>query len=360
MLRTTLDKLRPGRSPALRRSGRVLAAATAAALVAAGLAGAAEAETKLLNVSYDPTRELYQDYNAAFNAHWQAEGHAALDIEHVARRLRRPGPRGDRRPRGAGRDAGARQRHRRHRREVAARSPPTGRASCRTTPRPTPRPSCSWCARATPRASRTGTTWSSDGIQVITPNPKTSGGARWNYLAAWAWADKEFGGNQDASPRLHARALRATCPCSTPARAARRRPSRSAASATCCSPGRTRPTWRTRSSARTSSTSSIPSISILAEPTGGARRRQHRRRRAAQGRRGLPRVPLQPRGPGDRRAATSTAPGTRAPPSRPTSHASRARPRRRSPTSAAGPRCSRNISATAASSTKSTRRSEPP
>ena len=36
-----------------------------------------------------------------------------------------------------------------------------------------------------------------DGVEVITPNPKTSGGARWNYLAAWAWADKEFGGNQD-------------------------------------------------------------------------------------------------------------------------------------------------------------------
>ena len=32
---------------------------------------------------------------------------------------------------------------------------------------------------------------------MITPNPKTSGGARWNYLAAWAWADKQFGGNQD-------------------------------------------------------------------------------------------------------------------------------------------------------------------
>jgi sulfate transport system substrate-binding protein len=36
-----------------------------------------------------------------------------------------------------------------------------------------------------------------DDVQVITPNPKTSGGARWNYLAAWAWADKEFAGNQD-------------------------------------------------------------------------------------------------------------------------------------------------------------------
>src|SRR6185503_18867726 len=35
------------------------------------------------------------------------------------------------------------------------------------------------------------------GIQVITPNPKTSGGARWNYLAAWGWALKQPGGNED-------------------------------------------------------------------------------------------------------------------------------------------------------------------
>ena len=34
-------------------------------------------------------------------------------------------------------------------------------------------------------------------VGVITPNPKTSGGARWNYLAAWAYADKKFGGNED-------------------------------------------------------------------------------------------------------------------------------------------------------------------
>ncbi|RYD41145.1 MAG: sulfate ABC transporter substrate-binding protein, partial [Verrucomicrobiaceae bacterium] len=35
-----------------------------------------------------------------------------------------------------------------------------------------------------------------DGVKVITPNPKTSGGARWNHLAAWAWANKEFGGDR--------------------------------------------------------------------------------------------------------------------------------------------------------------------
>jgi sulfate transport system substrate-binding protein len=37
-----------------------------------------------------------------------------------------------------------------------------------------------------------------EGVEVITPNPKTSGGARWNYLAAWAWADKNLGGEAAA------------------------------------------------------------------------------------------------------------------------------------------------------------------
>ena len=35
-----------------------------------------------------------------------------------------------------------------------------------------------------------------EGVSIITPNPKTSGGARWNYLAAWAWAEKEYGGDE--------------------------------------------------------------------------------------------------------------------------------------------------------------------
>jgi len=44
------------------------------------------------------------------------------------------------------------------------------------------------------------------GIQVITPNPKTSGGARWNYLAAWAYASRKSGGD-DAKTREFIRAL---------------------------------------------------------------------------------------------------------------------------------------------------------
>ncbi len=51
-----------------------------AAIVGLSLSAAAQAQT-LLNVSYDPTRELYQEYNAAFNQHWQAQGHEAVSIQ---------------------------------------------------------------------------------------------------------------------------------------------------------------------------------------------------------------------------------------------------------------------------------------
>ena len=54
------------------------------------------------------------------------------------------------------------------------------------------------------------------GIAVITPNPKTSGGARWNYLAAWAWALKQPGGSDADGARFCAQPLPATCRCSMP------------------------------------------------------------------------------------------------------------------------------------------------
>ena len=134
------------------------------ALVAGAGTAAAQGAPKpvtLLNVSYDPTRELYEDFNAAVRHVLEGEDRPGRHDQAVARRLGQAGPRGHRRPRGRRRHAGAGLRHRRDRREGRAAAGRTGRSGCRTTARPTPRPSCSWCARATPRASRTGTTWSS-------------------------------------------------------------------------------------------------------------------------------------------------------------------------------------------------------
>ena len=150
--------------------------------------GGAPAGVKLLNVSYDPTRELYQDVNAAFAGTGRArpgrrstvnQSHGgsgkqaravidgleadvvtlalAYDIDAIAD------------------EAGL------HRR-------PTGRSGCPTTARPTRRRSCSWCARATRKGIKDWDDLVKPGVAVITPNPKTSGGARWNYLAAWGYA----------------------------------------------------------------------------------------------------------------------------------------------------------------------------
>ena len=77
------DSGSPDWRAAARRIARVLRlrGSTLAALLATGLAGGAAAQTTLLNVSYDPTRELYRELDAAFNAHWQEAGHAPLDIQ---------------------------------------------------------------------------------------------------------------------------------------------------------------------------------------------------------------------------------------------------------------------------------------
>ena len=80
-------------------------------------------------------------------------------------------------------------------------------AAAATTRRPTPRPSSSSSARAIRRASRTGAIWSRPASQVITPNPKTSGGARWNYLAAWAYADAEVRRRRGQGRATSSRAL---------------------------------------------------------------------------------------------------------------------------------------------------------
>jgi sulfate/thiosulfate transport system substrate-binding protein len=68
-------------------------------------------------VSYDPTRELYREFNEAFARHWRGEDRVNGDHPPVPRRIGQPGPGGDRRPRGRRGHAGPRRGHRRHRRQ---------------------------------------------------------------------------------------------------------------------------------------------------------------------------------------------------------------------------------------------------
>ena len=79
--------------------------------LAAGLAvcgSANAADVTLLNVSYDPTRELYADFNKAFAAKFKADTGKTIEIQAIAWRLGAPGALGDRRSGGRRRDAGAR------------------------------------------------------------------------------------------------------------------------------------------------------------------------------------------------------------------------------------------------------------
>src|ERR1700726_2821343 len=175
----------------------------AATLFGASLAQAAE--VTLLNVSYDPTRELYVDYNAAFAKYWKGK---------------------------TGQDVKINQSHGGSGKQ--ARSVIDGLAAdvvtlalaadidaVATQGKLLP---INWASRLADNSSPYTSTivflvrkgnpkgikdWPDlikPGVSVITPNPKTSGGARWNYLAAWAWALKQPGGN-DATAKEFVRKL---------------------------------------------------------------------------------------------------------------------------------------------------------
>ena len=181
---------------------RGVVGAGAAGLAAAGLAATAASPVfaagakplTLLNVSYDPTRELYKDVNAAYAKYWKARTGQDLNIQQSHG--------------GSGKQA----------RSVIdglqadvitlALAYDIDEIAQKAKLLP-----ANWQSRlpqnSTPYTStivflvRKGNPWkirdwgdlTKPGIQVITPNPKTSGGARWNYLAAWAWALKQPGGS---------------------------------------------------------------------------------------------------------------------------------------------------------------------
>ena len=131
-------------------------AAFAIALTA--ISGAAAAQT-LLNVSYDPTRELYQDFNAAFVKYWKAKTGQTVTIRQSH------GGSGGRRARSSTAStptchARARLRHRRGR-AGRADGPGVAEAAAAATARPTPRRSSSWCGKGIRRGSRTGAIWPS-------------------------------------------------------------------------------------------------------------------------------------------------------------------------------------------------------
>jgi sulfate transport system substrate-binding protein len=174
-------------------------------MVSAVLAAPGLHAQTLLNVSYDPTRELYEEYNAAFARHWKAKGGKNVTVRQSHG--------------GSGKQArtvidGLPA-------DVVTLALASDIDALVTQGKLLP---ANWQARLPDNSSPYTSTivfvvrpgnpkkikdWgdlAKPGVSVITPNPKTSGGARWNYLAAYAWALEQPGGN-DATAQAYIRKL---------------------------------------------------------------------------------------------------------------------------------------------------------
>jgi sulfate/thiosulfate-binding protein len=185
------------------RRRAALAAAIAVAL-GGGAPARAAAETKLLNVSYDPTRELYEAVNAAFASHWKAK--AGQD---VVVKQSHGGSGKQARAVIDGLEADVVTLALAYDVDAIARAGLLAADWQRRLPRnasPYTSTIVFLVRKGNPRGVKGWDDLVKPGIQVITPNPKTSGGARWNYLAAWAHALKK-GGGDEGKAREFVRAL---------------------------------------------------------------------------------------------------------------------------------------------------------
>lgn len=170
---------------------------TLTAVAAAGLLWAlpAAAETALLNVSYDPTREFYQEFNKAFAAQWQKDSGEAVSV-----RMSHGGSGKQARAVIDGLDAdvvtlalAA---------DIDAIADKTGKLP-KDWQKRLPNASSPYTStvvfivrKGNPKGIKDWGDLVQPGVQVITPNPKTSGGARWNYLAAYGYALDRNGGDE--------------------------------------------------------------------------------------------------------------------------------------------------------------------
>jgi sulfate transport system substrate-binding protein len=176
---------------------RALLSIVALATAVAATAPTALADTTLLNVSYDPTRELYQEYNAAFAKYWQSkagekvtikQSHGgsgkqarsvidglaadvvtlalAYDIDEIA--------------------------------QMAKLLPAEWQTRLPNNSSPYTSTIVFLVRKGNPKGIKDWDDLVKPGVAVITPNPKTSGGARWNYLAAWGYAQRKYGGEAPA------------------------------------------------------------------------------------------------------------------------------------------------------------------
>ena len=171
----------------------------AAVLLLSACGGSDQAERdgalQLLNVSYDPTRELYREFNEKFVAKWLAD-----TGEHVLVQMSHGGSGSQARAVIDGLNADivtlALAWDIDNIQSVSRRLPASWQSRLPHNSSPYTSTIVFLVRKGNPKGIHDWPDLLTGDVQIITPNPKTSGGARWNYLAAWAWADKQFGGDQ--------------------------------------------------------------------------------------------------------------------------------------------------------------------
>src|SRR5882672_3917256 len=172
---------------------KILAAASVAVVVGTA---PARGDVTLLNVSYDPTRELYQEFNAAFVRHWAERNKEKVEIRQShggsGKQARSviDGLEADVVTLALANDISA----------IAERAkllPLDWQKRLPLNSTPYTSAIVFLVRKGNPKGIKDWEDLARPGIAVITPNPKTSGGARWNYLAAWGYALKKWNGDED-------------------------------------------------------------------------------------------------------------------------------------------------------------------
>ena len=163
---------------------------------------ASQANLTLLNVSYDPTRELYREYNAAFQQYWQQKTGQSIDIKQSNG--------------GSGKQSLMVQNGLKADVVTLALAGdidslnnggkklinPDWQKALPDNSTPYTSTIVFLVRKGNPKNIKDWGDLVKDGVQVITPNPKTSGGARWNFLAAWAYAAKQPGATDETAKQF--------------------------------------------------------------------------------------------------------------------------------------------------------------
>ena len=175
--------------------------------LATGVAGTAHAQTTLLNVSYDPTRELYQDFNPEFARHWKAQTGETVTIRQshggAGKQARAviDGLEADVVTLALAYDIDAIA-------EKTGKIPTNWQTRLAHSSSPYTSTIVFLVRKGNPKGIKDWGDLVKPGVEVITPNPKTSGGARWNYLAAWGYALKQPGGSEQSAQDFVTRLLK--------------------------------------------------------------------------------------------------------------------------------------------------------